>query len=960
MQIRGTRDLKSAEDLEADVARLTAELKPALTDPGHGIEFHYCRDPDRGRAVVGHQMAGAKAATESIGLDLSALLTAQDSYLAERAAGEALHLALWTQPLVMPRVERKEAIAAAREEAASWPGRGARTAQNPFLALAGLRNRHEGFVSAVRAALQGCDIETDPLEVHDGGVVLFESLWPGEDGSGFRLSLVGDPAPMKVPRDEDPSAILWPTLGRQLAVWHPVRVTPEVARFGGRLVASVDVTLGPETPRDFGRLRDRLARAGVPFRLSMKIRSGGARQLGFSAQLAPFAALFGDDNRRLMNALERVRRLADAEGCVTWQLSLATWAEDGQLPLLQTRLAELKRCVAQWGTMQVRSLCGDPIQGALSSVLGITLESTAVTGYAPLAEVFTMIPRRAASPWERGSVPFLTPDGALWPYEEGSDVLPYSFTLIFSRMGGGKSALIARLALGNILAGGADRLPFLAVLDVGFSSGGFIETLRESLPSSRRSDVAHAKLRMDPHHVINILDTPLGCRYPPPDQQALIEEAFLVLALSPEAREGHEGMGALIGRMVVEVYRYRDDANPDGAPNIYAPGFDPEIDAAIAHHRLETTLAGGKQVTWWRIVDSLFMAGAIAAAGRAQRYAVPVAGDLLITITLPAVRADFEGYITKGGQPLTTVVQNGLKSALSQYPICDGTTRFEPTARVIALDLQDVIGRGTSAAAGKQTAVVYTWCLVALTRRWWLEPRDVAANPAIPDRYRAFHIKAAEDLAQTPKVLVADEFHETANSAATRAAIVKMVRKGRKYRIRVILASQMLDDFDPEMRQLASVLIALSADDEAVVRTMAELFGLRDAHCQALRKLGRRDPRLGVPLFLLVKSKRGVFSQLVYNAMCPRELWAVATNPREVTLRRLLTGRVGFARAVALLAAFEPFRTRSAEEEIEIRIRRHLEEGDLVNAEERMVITALVDEMVAIDRQSLLKRLEAP
>lgn len=974
LRVMGTRDIKGSEDtvaadgittipsdIKRDAARLVKDLKPSLGDLGHGLEIHYCSDPDNGRAAIAAQISGARAAAQAIGLDMTGFHDAQEEFLGERARAETCHLVLWTMPVLLSPVEREQALDASLKARAEWPGRHARDAQDPNLALKPMQSRHEGFVKSVVSAFAAVQVETKVITTYEAGQDMLESLWQGEDGRGFRLSLVGDPMPVRVPRGRDPSAILWPKIGRQLSVWSADRVDWETARFAGRIFGAVDVFVGPEKVEDFSRLRDRLAMAGVPFRLSMRVRSGGAKQMGWGAHLAPFASLFGGLNGRVMRSLERVKKRADEDGCVTWQCSFATWANSGQQALLQSRLAELRRCVAQWGTMQVRSMCGSPVQGVLSSALGLSLGSTGETGYAPLEELFTMLPRRVASPWSWGSVPFLTGDGGVFPYEEGSNKVGYHFTIIFATMRAGKSALLAVLVEGNILASGADKLPFLVFLDVGFGSSGTIETLRESLPPSRRGEVEHAKLQMTSEYCMNILDTPLGCRMPPADQRAMIEEAFTLLVTPAEAQDGHQGMAILMPRLIDEVYRLKDDHGDKGQANRYVPGADTIVDDAIVRYRISTTLSasGGEvPVSWWRITDHLFDAGNVDAAARAQRFAVPQARDLLTAIQQDGIKDDFKTYTANNGKPLLESVEADLKNALERYPICNGVTRYDPSGRIIAVDLQDVLGKGESAAAKKQTSVIYTWCMVALTNRWYVEPRDVAASTVIPDRYRKWHLARAEDIQSTPKILVGDEFHETAAAPATRSAIKKMVRTGPKYRIRVILASQLLKDFDEDMRQLASCLFVLSYDDESVVRDLAKMFNLGDAHCNAIRQLGRRDPRFGVPMFVVIKSKVGRFAQLIYNAMSQRKLWSVATNPLEVTLRRRLTGRVGtFVRACELLAAFEPFRARGAEDEIATRVRRHLEQGNVDDADENKVIDELVAEMVALNREGMRRQM---
>lgn len=958
LRVRGTRDLKSEEDRRSDIAKLVTELLPVMAEPGQMVEIHYVRDPDRGDSAMADQLQGPRAAAASIGLDLRALHDAQEHFLAQRASLETCHLALWTTPRVLPKVERDEAISAALQAKSKWPFRRARDGQDPYRGIGALRNRQEGFVSSWKAALGGCGIEVDVLDVKAAGRDVYEDLWIGERAGGWSLVLPGDPAPMMVPDDfdDDPSAIIWPKVSRQLAsgAWSVDREDWEIARFGSRLVASVDVVIGPQSAQDFALLRDRLARAGgggVPFRMSIKVRSGGDKQNNLAASLAPFAALFGGLNKKLMDSLQRVRERASSEGCVTWQMSFATWIsvdDPDAHKKLRSRMAELKRCVEQWGGMQARTMSGDPIQAALSSVLGISKDSTAIQGYAPLAEVLTMLPRRAASPWDRGALPCLTPDGAIYPIEEGSDRVHYSFEAIVATMGSGKSAMLARKVFGNILAKGTSTLPFVVFLDVGYGSAGIIETLKEASPPHLRKQVAHEKMRMDADHAINILMSPLGRRMPPPDHLAMIQEAVIVLVTPAESSVAVVGLGSLVQRLIVEAFQYRDDSNGNGEPRLYEAGVDRLVDAAIQRYGVSTQVASSSRaVPWWWIVDRLFDAGAIDDALRAQRYAVPIMSDLERMLANPSVRKDFEMF---GEGTLLSMAATGLKTALSQYPICDGPTRFEPTARVVALDLQDVLGKGENAEARKRKAVIYTWCLVAFTKTWWTEPRDVAQDPMITPRYKAWHLRMAEDIAQTPKVLVADEFHETGGAPGTQEAIKKMVRKGRKYRIRVYLATQMIHDLDDDFRQLLSSVTVLSAGNRQVIDKLVEFYDLTTAHEEALSKLGRRDPKLGQPFFSIINSVSGRFSQLLYSAMSGMELWAVTTNPVEVELRHKLAQRVTYMRAVALLSEYEPFREHGAETEIDLRVERALDRGDYAAAEKSKVIDDIVAELAAMSR----------
>ena len=73
------------------------------------------------------------------------------------------------------------------------------------------------------------------------------------------------------------------------------------------------------------------------------------------------------------------------------------------------------------------------------------------------------------------------------------------------------------------LQGGLNRLPRIAIIDIGPSSSGLISLIKEALPPEQRHLAAYHRLRMTPNYAINPFDTQLGCRFPTP-----LERSFLV------------------------------------------------------------------------------------------------------------------------------------------------------------------------------------------------------------------------------------------------------------------------------------------------------------------------------------------------------------------------------------------------------------------------------------------------
>lgn len=68
--------------------------------------------------------------------------------------------------------------------------------------------------------------------------------------------------------------------------------------------------------------------------------------------------------------------------------------------------------------------------------------------------------------------------------------------------------------LGLVLSSGFRRLPFIRIIDIGPSSEGLIDLLREGLPPDRRHEAQFHALVNDAGWAVNPLDTQLGWRRP--------------------------------------------------------------------------------------------------------------------------------------------------------------------------------------------------------------------------------------------------------------------------------------------------------------------------------------------------------------------------------------------------------------------------------------------------------------
>src|SRR4029077_14552402 len=125
----------------------------------------------------------------------------------------------------------------------------------------------------------------------------------------------------------------------------------------------------------------------------------------------------------------------------------------------------------------------------------ISTNSVDTSSVAPVSDVNTLLPfTRPASPWPNGALLFRSLDGKPWPYQPGSTLQTTWIDLIYARPGSGKSVLSNAINLALFLSPGIQRLPRIAIIDIGPSSSGLISLLQEALPYEKRHLVGYHRL----------------------------------------------------------------------------------------------------------------------------------------------------------------------------------------------------------------------------------------------------------------------------------------------------------------------------------------------------------------------------------------------------------------------------------------------------------------------------------
>jgi intracellular multiplication protein IcmB len=944
LKIEGSRHIIGEHEYNHLIQAATLRIGAKFDRMGHAMQVYFVRDPDRIDTELSAHIHPSRKTADALGMNLDDLFDERERHLKRFLCSEECYFVLWSRPSLLSKAEFKRTIEESR--ARKWLNGG--YAQNPLAGLNSLRTRHKSYVSSVQTALRELGIKNEMLNAHDAMRAVRRNLYPTRANENWSPCLPGDPIPPRQPESvTDLSDILWPTLRSQLVAGDSKILSESTVRIGETLWAGADLTLAPMDPSPFPMLLNRLFEAGVPYRISFLIEGGGANTIQFRNFAASVLGVTNALNKQIKFSLEGLERLARREPVVRLRVSFATWAPRGQMNLLQDRLSTLLQAVEGWGYCQVSEFSGDALDCVMSSAMGIHCGSTAPAAVAPMYEVMKLMPwQRASSPFETGSVILRTPDGKIWPYQTGTNLTTTWFDLIFAQPGAGKSVLMNSLNLGTCLGAGLSKLPYVAVIDIGPSSSGLISLIKESLPMEQQHEVAYYRLQMTHKFAVNPFDTQLGCRAPLPDERSYLTELLTLLATPAGAEKPYDGIQQLVGLVVDEMYRWRDDTHSNAEPRPYLPRLNYDVDELLSIKKVRLP----DDPYWWDVVDALFELGEYHMASVAQRQAVPTLSDAITASRRPQIRSLLEETTIGGSsEGILNAFERMITSAIRELPILSSVTQFDITdTRICALDLMDVAPQGDE-AADRQTAIMYMLARHVLVRSWWMGKDSLQF---VHPKYQDYHEARLQDISESPKRLCYDEFHRTSASASVRGQIIRDVREGRKRGVQIVLASQLLDDFDKNMVDLATgVWVLGTAISDQAVSDVQKRFGLSETAKSVIRYRLTGPKSGGAPALFVLGTTEGRYEQHLINTLGPIELWALSTSTEDVLIRTALYERIGANKARLILAARFP--GGSARGEIKRRVlMRAAKESESKSALQSVVIQDIIEEMAqaAFDR----------
>jgi intracellular multiplication protein IcmB len=958
VEVSGLQRLISGETFYHQViTRLRSGLQSLFDVKAHQIQAVFEVDPDRVLEEIRAVQEPSRETARRLSMSLDDLFEERERVMAEWTAAERCYVALWTKPQALTKRERKEEKSKTKKASAGKVY--TVNVQDPLRAIDGLRHRHSSFVDVFRSQCSEVGIITQQLDSRAALRAIRLGIDPSFTGPDWSPALPGDwmyPSIRREKTDRSEWETLWPPLSWQIFPRDATVVDVNYVEIGDRIYAPIFVNLFPREPNFFSTLFERTQAKKLPWRAAFLMEGAGLEGVGFKAAVAQILGFAGAGNKMIDRSIKelRARQNQSGETVVQARMALCTWAPKGQKDLLSKRVSELARIIEGWGSCDVSEVTGDPISGLVSASLGISQGSIATKTAAPMEEFMAMMPwSRPSSPWKTGAVTWRSPDGKLMPYQPYSSLQTTWINLIFAKPGSGKSVLMNMCNLALALAPGNQRLPRIAIIDIGPSSSGLISLIRESLPPNQQHLAVHRRLRMVERDAINPFDTQLGCRFPAPTELSFLRNFLNLLVTDVNQVAPDKNFPNLASAVIEEMYRRRSDMFD---ANRYNEGSSPLVDAVIKEDQIEVD----QKTTWWEVVDQLFVAGRIREATIAQRFAVPLLAEAVGASQDEKVREIYGAIVVPDtNEPLINSFGRMIGEALRIYPILARPTAFDVSdSRVVALDLDEVAKTG-GAQADRQTEVMYMLARQVLAKDFYLNknilpdipaPQHVRLRDTVPaEQYRRFHALRIQELREDSKRICYDEFHRTSKAAAVRDQVIVDMREGRKWQVDVMLASQALADFDPLMVEFATGLFVMDGGNALSVKNIADTFGFQDpAELHALENRVHGPRRGGGTFLAKFSTVDGWYSMLMTATLGPIELWAFSTTTEDVAIRDKLYDRMDSRRARKILALRFP--RGSAKSEVEVRREQMKDSGSTSEESQRSVIDQIVEELVEFGR----------
>jgi intracellular multiplication protein IcmB len=931
VQLHGFKTILSSETLAGICKQLAQDLMPFFNAKGHQLQIIFTKDDEVNQELedlrtIKHQQSAV------IGLNIGGLIDENIDKYASYIYNEKCYWVFWSRPELLNPLERKESIKQEiklRQEIKLPPSI---DAQNITINTSLLMQQHLSFVTTISNKLNILNYSLDILDADNMLLAVKNHILPLRTSRNWKASYPSKALPLRWKTNDsyDISELLYPTLPSQIMTASAIEgdkdlLDDTVVKFGERIYAPVLFDMPPMNLQSFNELFSGLGRIkcrnkdgatnDLPFTLSMMIEGGGLMGSSLNVILASMLGMASSINNNINSAKEALTELKNNNNVIVkFKISACTWATVGTSEVndLLMRKANLIKALESWGNGKVIDKSGSPMEALQSTSLALSYKHIANGGAAPLDDVVKLMPiTRPASLFKQGTIVYRSKDGKLMLYQRFSSEQTTWITLITGRPGFGKSVLMNDGNIELCISSGMKELPYICNIDIGVTSQGMVELIRDSLPQDKKHLVLYERLQNKPEYCVNPFDTGLGCRIPFAKEKSYLINFLTMLATPPERKgKAYEGMSDFCSRIIDGVYKIKAGIDDRSTPNKYSPNHDIKLDEI-----LQKTQVYVNGMSYWDITDALFNSGELYGAEISQRYAVPTLDDCISMAASTEITNEFRTATTESGTPIFEAFQMGVRGGISQFPIFSGYTKFDiGSARIMSLDLNDVTSSGKTDVEFKQNALMYMMARQCFMKKVAYSEEEVKL---VQPMYKSYYTNLVAKLTDSFKTLCYDEYHRTGNVPSIENQTMTDARESRKWQMELVIASQFLEDMG-DIANIATNIFICDAGTTASRNYIRSKLGLTSEQEASLINNCTGPNEHGMSFLAIQDSKSN--SKIYQNytvSIGPKRLWGLSTTAEDRRLRSELMKDVSLSRDDVLNMLAKRFPSGSCKKTVE-------------------------------------------
>lgn len=895
---------------------------------GFDVYWSYEYDPDgmKGKSL-GYRSRMINAA-EKRGSDIRDILEEEASVYGDICAIESQYILIVTHLDALQKVEQKEALQK-RREGMKGQLKGADSIVLG-IGLSSIESVHESHVSKVLTFLKNVEsgYMFERLETYDALIAMRCAFDPSTAGEGWKPRLKPSDTRFRATdgassfareNQKDEGKVLdWTT-------FFPAKLANQMIRdnvvdlglyavVGDRTYAPLYVDELAVEPEPIHRLMEMCFKSRLPVRMVFSITSNSQQANYWNKLFASIFTFASKSNRQINKAVKAMESYEEggsgaifgySVSVVTWAETEVTYSSDGSpmynTSAVQKRARDLETYLQQWGGQQLNNVFGCSVEASMSASMGYMIPSSAPQAPQIDLDIVSQLPiMRPARIWNPdNAIWFRSGDGVLLPYQPFSSKQNAMLTLVMGGMGYGKSNLLSEHIFYFANHPEAEEMPYIRGMDFGASSSGVIDMILGSLPESQRHRAIFQSFTNNGSMIKNMMDTRLACRYPLEDHFRFLVNWLLILCDSLIDEAGTPNLVAVLSAAIERAYEAADSRSHFYQARrfelLYA---DPIVVKML--DRIEYQL--DELTDQWEVVDALVAWGlanndneVLHAAKVAQRQAVPQFTDLISICDALAER--FKDMPDINGKSLPSAVSNALMNANAQFRCFSGVTNTDVSeAPICVFDMSEAFGRGATEYDDWLRSVYFAVVYRLLTEDLFvnralsgLELEESQEKLNISDELLQWHLAYLSRQDQAIKLYWGDELHRVGKVRGAFDIIDSMAFEGRKYRVGIMLGTQMPEHFPPNMLKLASSIFIFGASQSAEnADVIRDLFDLTEDERRAILNITKPDQHKGAEVFCIHKTDEGTQRLKLHFQMGGIKRWGFATEAEERGLRGLL------------------------------------------------------------------------